>query len=76
MTATAPQAAVSWSSVAKNVGAPSLPSPRVRGMVGTGQAVFRFCVLLPNPPTLAGEVGRGRRAIWWMCVSTDGARGS
>src|SRR5262249_11551160 len=69
MTATAPQAAVSWSSVAKRR-CPLPTLPRMRGRVGRGRAVFWFRT--PLPSRMWERVGRGRRAV--LGVSADGAQ--
>jgi small subunit ribosomal protein S12 len=60
MTATAPQAAVSWSSVAKRR-CPLPTLPRMRGRVGRGQAVFWF--RRPLPSLLAGEGRKVARCV-------------
>src|SRR6266404_5528082 len=60
MTATAPQAAVSWSSVAKR-----------RSAVLRGWRFFGFAPPPYHSPQ-AGKGRRGRRAV--SCVSTDGAQ--
>jgi small subunit ribosomal protein S12 len=71
MTATAPQAAVSWSSVAKRR-CPLPTLPRMRGRVGRGRAVFWFRAPPPYPPPLAvgGQEGEAR------CVVRPGGRGA
>jgi small subunit ribosomal protein S12 len=61
MTATAPQAAVSWSSVAKR-----------RSAVLRGWRFFGFAPPLPTLPLWRWEGRRGRRAV--LCVSADGAQ--
>src|SRR5262245_40369286 len=68
MTAAALQVAVSWSSVAKNVGPPSVPSPQA-GRARRGQAVS-FFAFAPLPPSREGSEGA---RSWRVFISTGDA---